>query len=291
MTKCRSSHCSGFAAPVSKLRATGRPVDLVVEADAKMPPPLDAKQSASQFKPAEKRITSKADLQRFLKSSALKDFMGFILALNEAAQGQPLSAKTAASAAIDSMVTILDTLDSWVDEIPPAKQALRYGNPAYRDWFAKVDENSNRLLLTVLPSKLTQAACELKPILLDSFGNKTRIDYGTGHETTFCELLYCLAKLGVFTGNDCLPLVTCVFAKYLKLMRKVQTTYWCAFSDGTKPPCSMQQVLHLCLCAAGSKAASLRFACMLHSTLLNIMQPLSLCMDKGNVLADLFACA
>ena len=152
--------------------------------------------------------------------------MGFLLALNEASQGQPTSAQSSPSAAIHGMVNIINTLDGWVDDIPPAKQALRYGNPAYRDWFDKIDDNANSLLLSVLPSELSKAAVELKPMLLDGFGNKTRIDYGTGHETTFCELLYCLAKLNVFTDSDRLPLVTHVFARYLKLMRKVQTTYW-----------------------------------------------------------------
>lgn len=218
---------SGLAGPVSSLRATGRPVDLVVKAEPKMPSPArEQSQSSQGFRPAERRITSNADLQKFLKSQALKDFMGFILALNEAAQGQPVSAQTSASAAIDSLVSMLDTLNTWVDEIPPAKQALRYGNPSYRDWFAKVDENAVSLLLAILPSDLSEAASELKPILLDGFGNRTRIDYGTGHETTFCELLYCLAKLGVFQDSDRLPLVTHVFSKYLRLMRKVQTTYW-----------------------------------------------------------------
>ena len=193
-----------------------------------MPSPLNAEHSAKQFKPAERRITGQADLQKFLQSMALKNFMGFILALNEAAQGQPLSAHTSASSAINSMVQVLDTLNSWVDEIPPAKQALRYGNPAYREWFAKVDVNADSLLRRILPPELSQAAIELKPILLDGFGNKTRIDYGTGHETTFCQLLYCLAKLGVFTERDRLVLVTQVFAKYLRLMRKIQTTYWYA---------------------------------------------------------------
>ena len=201
-------------------------MDLVVQADAKMPSTLNTDHSAQQFTPAERRITSQADLQTFLKSMALKDFMGFILALNEAAQGQPLSAETNASSAINSMVHVLDTLSGWVDEIPPAKQALRYGNPAYREWFAKVDDNAESLLRTTLPPELSQAAIELKPILLDGFGNKTRIDYGTGHETTFCQLLFCLAKLGVFTESDRLALVSQVFSKYLKLMRKIQTTYW-----------------------------------------------------------------
>ena len=49
-----------------------------------------------------------------------------------------------------------------------------------------------------------------------------------GHETTFCALLYCLAALGVLRQADLQALVTRVFAKYLDLMRKVQTTYWSA---------------------------------------------------------------
>ena len=235
---------SELAGPTSNLRATGRPVNLVIQADAKMPSPLNTEHSAERFRPAQRRITSQTDLQKFLKSMALKDFMGFILALNEAAQGQPLSAQTSASSAINSMVQVLDTLNSWVNEIPPAKQALRYGNPAYREWFAKVDDNADSLLRTILPPELPQAAIELKPILLDGFGNKTRIDYGTGHETTFCQLLFCLAKLGVFTERDRLALVSQVFAKYLRLMRKIQTTYWYAIPIWP----NMHDVLHTMLC-------------------------------------------
>lgn len=221
----------------------------MVPANAKMPSPINAEQSAMQFRPAERRITSQADLQKFLKSMALKDFMGFILALNEAAQGQPLSAHTSASPAVNSMVQVLDTLNSWVDEIPPAKQALRYGNPAYREWFAKVADNADSLLRTILPPELSQAAIELKPVLLDGFGNKTRIDYGTGHETTFCQLLFCLAKLGAFTEQDRLALVSQVFAKYLRLMRKIQTTYWYAICRTPYTICpNMHNVLYTVLC-------------------------------------------
>ena len=35
---------------------------------------------------------------------------------------------------------------------------------------------------------------ELASYFADSFGNATRIDYGTGHETTFVALLYCLVR-------------------------------------------------------------------------------------------------
>ena len=201
-------------------------MDLLIKAEPQMPT-LDALSlEHCQFRPAERRITNQADLQLFLKSKALKGFMAFILALNDAAQGQPSSAPVQQSQAIVSLLQVLETLSGWVDEIPPVKQALRYGNPAFKTWFSRVDENAHELLCSVLPKEFSAAAIELKPVLVDSFGNKTRIDYGTGHETTFCELLYCLAKLGVLCDQDRLPLVTHVFSKYLQLMRKVQTTYW-----------------------------------------------------------------
>ena len=36
----------------------------------------------------------------------------------------------------------------------------------------------------------------------ESFGNPTRIDYGTGHEFKFCAFLCCLMKLGVLSKTD-----------------------------------------------------------------------------------------
>ena len=71
-----------------------------------------------------------------------------------------------------------------------------------RVWFAKVAESAEGLIRSVLPSDLHAASVELAPYLVDSIGNSTRIDYGTGHETTFCALLCCLAKLGVLTKDD-----------------------------------------------------------------------------------------
>lgn len=71
-----------------------------------------------------------------------------------------------------------------------------------RTWFAKVEGAAPGLIRQLLPPDLQSAAAELAPYLVDSLGNATRIDYGTGHESTFCALLCCLAKLGVFTERD-----------------------------------------------------------------------------------------
>lgn len=71
--------------------------------------------------------------------------------------------------------------------------------------------------LQLLPSELSSAAVELLPYLLDSFGNPTRIDYGTGHETTFVAFLYCLAALGLVKESDRQALVCVVFNRWVML--------------------------------------------------------------------------
>lgn len=78
----------------------------------------------------------------------------------------------------------------------------------------------------MLPPELQAAGVELAPYLCDAFGNATRIDYGTGHETAFAQWLCALCLLGVFTDADAPALVTRVFARYVDLMRVLQTTYW-----------------------------------------------------------------
>jgi len=111
-------------------------------------------------------------------------------------------------------------------ELPPAAHTSRYGNPAFRPFHGKLRENAVPLLESLLPSTLRGSAVELAPYLIDSFGNSTRIDYGTGHETNFLTLMFCLAKIGVVGEEDIHSLVLWVFPRYVNLMRKIQTTYW-----------------------------------------------------------------
>ena len=47
----------------------------------------------------------------------------------------------------------------------------------------------------------------------ESFGNSTRIDYGTGHEFKFCAFLCCLMKLGAIRQDAAAPLALKVFSR------------------------------------------------------------------------------
>ena len=65
-----------------------------------------------------------------------------------------------------------------------------------RVWAARVAGAAEELLAPVLGDGLRPYAPELAPYLPGSLGNAQRIDYGTGHETAFAALLFCLSRAG-----------------------------------------------------------------------------------------------
>ena len=129
-------------------------------------------------------------------------------------------------AGVTALVAALDTLTRLIDAVPPAAAALRYGNPAFRTWHAQAVDRAPELLRSVLPEDRASDADVLAPYLTDALGNPSRVDYGTGHETAFVELLFCLAAAGAFEESDARALVTHAFSSYSRLTRRLQTTYW-----------------------------------------------------------------
>lgn len=66
---------------------------------------------------------------------------------------------------------------------------------------------------------------ELSGYFRESFGNRTRIDYGTGHEASFAAWMFCLARLEIVPQSNFMFLVARLFPAYLSLMRDVQRQY------------------------------------------------------------------
>ncbi|XP_024617896.1 serine/threonine-protein phosphatase 2A activator isoform X2 [Neophocaena asiaeorientalis asiaeorientalis] len=137
----------------------------------------------------------------------------------------PYTICTRQTQAIEKLVALLNTLDRWIDETPPVDQPSRFGNKAYRTWYAKLDEEAENLVATVVPTHLAAAVPEVAVYLKESVGNSTRIDYGTGHEAAFAAFLCCLCKIGVLRVDDQIAIVFKVFNRYLEVMRKLQKTY------------------------------------------------------------------
>lgn len=69
------------------------------------------------------------------------------------------------------------------------------------------------------------AAGELATYLVESFGNATRIDYGTGHEVSFLFFLAAAARLRRLAPSDLPALGLRALPAYLRLCRLLQRTY------------------------------------------------------------------
>ncbi len=83
------------------------------------------------------------------------------------------------------------------------------------------------LLSALLPPESTPAIPYLSPYLLTSFGSFTRMDYGTGHETSFALFLLCLTLIRFIepTPDQERDLVLVVFLRYMRLCWKLQDIY------------------------------------------------------------------
>mmetsp|Transcript_4514 Transcript_4514/g.6227 ORF Transcript_4514/g.6227 Transcript_4514/m.6227 type:complete len:469 (+) Transcript_4514:248-1654(+) len=178
-----------------------------------------------QFQIPGRAIYNIQDLQHFTKSKTHSELMIFVRICNERIKGKKTSDIQNQSEVVTGLVRLLETLSDWVDEIPPLNQPMRFGNKAFRTWHERLVENAAEMVEKILPETMKDASLELSPYLCTSFGNETRIDYGTGHETNFVVFLCCLFKLKVIRRGDLEAVVLKVFQRYLTLMHKLQMEY------------------------------------------------------------------
>ena len=134
-------------------------------------------------------IFDAADLVEWGKSKARTDLLHFVAAINAAVASKSCKGGVEVSPVVSRLVDLLGELETMVDSTPPTAQPMRYGNKAYREWHDKLVERAPADMERLLGGLHPGAAQELLSYFIDSFGNATRIDYGTGHETTFVVLL------------------------------------------------------------------------------------------------------
>ena len=206
---------------------------------ASFPSPL-SETSAHKYRAATAEIHTFEDLERFLKSSSAQEFLSFVLYLNNAVSGVSFASvpdtPSPGRPVIDAMISIFKRMRLWVDDIPPVKENARFGSPSFRLWYDKVLEESPSLIKGIIPESIGQqeGLCEeLQSYFIESFGNRSRIDYGTGHETAFVAFLFCMAKAGIFHRDDAVDLIRMVFVEYLETVRKIQRVY-CLEPAGTR---------------------------------------------------------
>ena len=172
-----------------------------------------------------RRILSQSDLDLFQASTAYTDLVGFIEGLNRSIVGASNSSECLVSGSVDAIVSLLEVIGSKVEAHPVIdNEQSRFGNPAFRDFYDDVMNSTTDLQKDLnLPE---DSSVEVGGYLTESFGNRTRIDYGSGHELNFICFLFCLRSLGLLSEQDSKAIVLKIFWKYIAVMRKVQGTYW-----------------------------------------------------------------
>ncbi|KRZ10465.1 Serine/threonine-protein phosphatase 2A activator [Trichinella zimbabwensis] len=184
----------------------------------------DPENACDFAKPPERKILSPNDMHLWLDSQAYVDYMRFVRELNSSVKGLLMSDCPPANENVKAILEIMKILHTWIDEIPLAPETARFGNKAFRVWHTRLEENAEILIGQYILNK-PLLVNELKPYLTNSFGNSTRIDYGTGHEVSFLMFLLCLWKIGFFTDTCSAVLVLRIFDAYIKLCRRLQMTY------------------------------------------------------------------
>ncbi len=182
------------------------------------------------FQVPSRRILTRRDHGLFLASPSYNTIVGWMFGLADAVVDTPCSAAAVNDAALSepvrTLLRILDEAESFTKISPPNEQGgSRFGNKAFRGFLDLVDTHADGWHKQ-LGLDNGAAVAEASAYLTESFGNRNRIDYGSGHELNFAVWLLCLYKLRVVQPADLPALVLRVFARYLDVMRAVQMLYY-----------------------------------------------------------------
>ncbi|KAF9231370.1 hypothetical protein BU15DRAFT_90933 [Melanogaster broomeanus] len=186
----------------------------------------------TDIRPPEPKIRYDEDVTIWKNTTGYHDYQLFLRRLNESIVGCTVPQQSGnCSQAIKNLLSLLDTLDEWIEESPPQKTGTatpRFGNPDFRDyWGDRLGKESQHLLSKLLGPELSLAVRLVKPYFVESFGSFQRLDYGTGHETSFALFLCCLTLIRFLDPcpEEERTIVFQVFVRYLRLCWKLQDTY------------------------------------------------------------------
>ena len=199
-------------------------------------------------------------MKAFMASDRKKEILSFVEAMGKSCAfaggsfdpNAPLSGLTPSMACLHGSLRQMIT---WVDDFPATNPEIaRFGNPAFRSWHGRLMERSNSIITALLQardenlsleeasqkgwdaaagildakvdSKIQQVSCYLH----DAFGHAVRLDYGTGHESSFLLFLLVLSKVKCFGDAPSSPETMCsitlsIFNQYLQVTRRLQTDY------------------------------------------------------------------
>ena len=171
-----------------------------------------------------KKIHCESDLEDWQKSPAFNSLQIFFEKLFSSIRGLKLSEIPKREEG--KLWRVLERIEEAVEAIEPEEMSgQRYGNKSFRKLIGRVEEIADKELENEF----------MRRLLLGSFGDSTRIDYGTGHELAFIILVMCHYNNIENTENteetekmkiDYSEIGGWLIgSKYLNLVRKIQMRY------------------------------------------------------------------
>lgn len=230
MPTAQPTSLPAVAANIPKLVPRKRAVDRAPPAappppTPALPPPPEL--ASHTYTPPSRRILSSADHALFLASPTCDLVTGFIFGVSDSVRDRPVSSLGAAdtSPAVDSIVHILGEAEGILDRNPPEDTGSRFGNPVFRTFLDDVEAALPAWHASLGLHDSAQVA-EVAVYLHAAFGNKRRIDYGSGHELNFFLWMLCLNRLGLLPRAVFPALALRILPRYLTLMRRIQGAYY-----------------------------------------------------------------
>lgn len=147
--------------------------------------------------------------------------------VSDSVRDKPISSvkESELSPVVKKLLNILEQAEGLLEKCPPEDTGSRFGNPVFRTF---LDEVASALPAWHAQLELTNTAQvdEISAYLHNAFGNKRRIDYGSGHELNFFLWLLCLNRLSLLPPSTFPSLALVVLPAYLRLMRNIQAAYY-----------------------------------------------------------------
>ena len=186
----------------------------------------------STFKKPTRGIYVLDDLKQFVASKTYSEIVQFIRQIVLAVKGKQ-NAANASDSISEPMQNIYELLKytfNNIQKFPPEQTNNRFGNKSYRVWHEQTLVKDATVQIAKLFSSNNgnnnqEAVLELLPYYYDSFGNATRIDFGTGHEVNFILFLLCLYKMKYLNDMDLSFIGTYLFPYYTFIVNSLIKTY------------------------------------------------------------------
>ena len=181
-----------------------------------------------QFKVAEKLINNQDKHKKFTTSETYNNLISSIRSYQSIIEGKKnvLTEKDLTEGNLTALYDFLCKAEILTEEYPALnKDKQRFGYSEFRNWYDGIEKLFDSDLAPLLNKELKNLSVEIKPYILECFGNSKRIDYGTGHELNFFCVLIILTTVGWLTEDSMQKQIQIIFKKYIKVCKHVQKVY------------------------------------------------------------------